>query len=133
MKNYAILLLALVLVSCRERVDDKTPVDSPPPTPPPIVLDAPATFSMQQRTTTALPGSNGKVLMTIDDITKDQVMTTLSWQNGSLIVATRSLSENDVVTFTASNHLYRIKLKKLKNVLVRKDSAEFQLWPVTDE
>jgi len=99
----------------------------------PIVLDAPVEFSVQQRSTAALPGSNGKVVVTLDDITRGQVMTALSWQDGPEIVTTRSLRGNDVVTFTAGIHTYRIKLKTLTNLLVGEDNATFQLWPGTVE
>lgn len=124
-KPFAVLALAL-LCGC-----GKTQQPVAPESPAPIVLSAPADFCVLQRSTTAVPGSNGKVVLTIDDITRGQVMTTLSWQNGPEIVAARSLRENDVVTFTVSNHTYRIKLKTLTNFLLGEDSATFQLWPVT--
>lgn len=60
-------------------------------------------------------------------------MTSISWRNGPEIVAVQSLHEKDVITFSASNHLYRLKLKKLKNILIGQDRALFQLWPATDE
>ncbi len=125
MKSVAIIALALITVSCLGRMDEG-PTSGPAA---PIVLDAPVEFTAPQRSTTALPGSDGKVVVTLDDITKGQVLTTLSWQDGSEIVATRSLRENDVVTFAAGNHTYRIKLEKLTNLLIGKDSARFQLWP----
>ena len=129
MKPFTIIALVLtLLLGCGKPQQSATP-ESPAP----IVLDAPAEFTVLQRSTTALPGSNGKVVLTIEDITRGQVMTTLSWENGTPIIATRSLRQNDVVTFTASNHVYKIKLKTLTNVLVGEDSAAFQLWPVTVE
>lgn len=127
MKTFAILALALANVSCLGQINESR--SSEPAAP--IVLEAPVEFSVRQRSTTVLPGSDGKVVVTIDDITRGQVMTALSWQNGHEIAAPRSLRENDVVTFTASNHTYRIKLKTLTNFLVGEDSATFQLWPVT--
>lgn len=64
MKISSILLLVLTVVSCRTNTN-KTSQSKPPP---PILLEAPVDFSVLQRTTTALPGSEGKVMMTIDDI-----------------------------------------------------------------
>ena len=90
-------------------------------------------FTVSQRSTTPLPGLNEKVVLTIDDITRGQVMTTLLWQNGAPITSTRSLRQNDVITFTVSNHVYKIKLKALTNVLVGEDTAAFRLWPITAE
>lgn len=60
-------------------------------------------------------------------------MTTLLWQNGTPIAATRSLRQNDVITFTVSDHVYKIKLKTLTNVLVGEDTAAFRLWTATAE
>ncbi len=127
MKPLAILGFTLALLSgCGRTEHTSLPVPTAP-----IVLDAPVEFTVPQRSTTPLPGSNGKVLITIDDITRGQVMTTLLWQNGAPIVATRSLRQDDVVTFTASNHVYALKLKTLRNVLVGEDTATFRLWPAT--
>jgi len=129
MKSFTILALALLVVSCRAPTSE-TPSSCPVP---PIVLDAPVEFSLVQRTTTALPGSKGRVVVTIDDITKAQVRTALSWQDGTEIVTARSLRENDAVTFRAGGYTYKIKLKKLTNLLVGEDSARFELWPGTPE
>lgn len=129
MKTFTILALALAMVSC---LGQKNEIPSPEP-PPPIVLDARVEFTVFQRSTNPLPGSKGKIVLTLDDITRGQVMTTLAWHNGPEIVATRSLCENNVVTFTADNRTYRIKLKKLTNLLVGNDSATFLLWPATTE
>jgi len=129
MKHFLILPLTLALMSGCGRTE-QAPLTEPAP---PIMLDAPTEFTISQRSTVSLPGSDGKLLITIDDITAGQVLTTLSWQVGKPVVATRSLRQGDVVTFTVSNHAYKIKLKKLTNVLVGEDSAVFQLWPATAE
>ncbi len=129
MKPLSILGITLALLSGCGRTENT----SAPEPAAPIVLDAPVEFTVSQRSTTPLPGSNEKVAITIDDITSSQVMITLLWQNGTPIVATRSVRQNDVVAFTVNNHTYKIKLKRLTNVLVGEDSAVFQLWPVTIE
>ena len=129
MKHFVILALTLALMSGCGRTE-QTPLTEPVP---PIMLDAPAEFTISQRSTVSLPGSDGKLMITIDDITAGQVLTTISWQVGKPVVATRSLRQADVVTFTASNYAYKIKLKELTNVLVGEDSAVFQLWPATAE
>jgi hypothetical protein len=129
MKHFVILALTLALMSGCGRTE-QAPLREPAP---PIILDAPAEFTISQRSTVPLPRSDGKLMITIDDITAGQVLTTLSWQVGKPVVATRSLRQGDVVTFTASNHAYKIKLKELTNVLVGEDSAVFQLWPATAE
>jgi hypothetical protein len=123
-----VFCVVLSVLGCGRRQEP-----SPPQLPPPIVLNAPAEFTMAQRSTVPLPGSHGKIVITIDDITRGQVLATLSWQDGKSIMATRSLRPNDVLDFTVDNHEYKIKLKKLKNVLIGEDYATFELWPVTAE
>ncbi len=93
-----------------------------------IVLDAPVELIVPQSSTNPLPGSNGTVFITLDDITGGQVMTTLLLQNGTQIVATRSVLPNDVVAFTVNHHAYKIKLIRLTNILMGEDSALFKLW-----
>ena len=129
MKALTIMALAFTLLSSCGK--SQQPVSSQPPAP--ILLYLPTEFTVYQRSTTPLPGSNGKILLTIDDITWGQVMVNLSWENGKPIVATRSLRQNDVVTFTASNHVYKIRLKKLENFPLGNDKATFQLWPAANE
>jgi hypothetical protein len=129
MKPLSILWIMLTLLSgC-----GPTEYTSVPKPAAPIVLDAPVEFTVYQRSTIPLPGSNEKVVITIDDITRGQVMATILWQNGTPIAPTRSVHKKDVVTFTVSNHTYKIKLEQLTNVLVGEDSAVFQLWPATIE
>lgn len=129
MKPLSILLVAFALLAgCSKKEGASAPEPAAP-----IALSWPVEFTVSQRSTTPLPGSNERVLITIDDITMGQVMTTLSWQDGTTVVTTRSLRQNDIVTFTISNHTYRIKLKRLTNLLVEEDSATFQLWPATIE
>jgi hypothetical protein len=144
MKHFGIMVLTLTLALGCSRTEQAPPSEPTVPSPAvpipaapisaaPIVLDAPVEFTIVQRSTTSLPGSNGKFIVTIDDITKGQVMTTISKLDGPPIVGTQSLRQDDVVTFTVSNHVYKIKLKTLKNSLMGEDKATFQLLPATAE
>lgn len=96
-------------------------------------IDLPVEFTVSQRSVTPLPKSNGKLLLAIGDITRGQVLVTVSRRDGELVVATRSLRENDIVAFTVNNHTYKLKLKTLTNELIGNDSAVFELWLVTAE
>jgi len=128
MKKTCVLLLVLLFIGCRykQAAQDTT-------SPPPISIDSAVEFSVSQRTTTPLPKSDDKLLLTLDDITTGQVLVTLSCRDGKTVVATRSLRQNDIVAFTVSNHVYKLKLKKLTNVLIGEDTALFQLWPAAAE
>jgi len=126
MKKTYVLLLAFLFVGCSRKQ-----VAPAAPSPPPISLDSAVEFSASQRSTTPLPKSDGKLLLTLDDITAGQVLVTLSWHDGKPVVATRSLRPNDIVTFTVSDHTYKLKLEKLTNILIGEDTALFLLWPAT--
>jgi hypothetical protein len=128
MKRSCVLLLLLLFFGCKRKE-----VAPAAPSPPPIRLDSAIRFSASQRSTTPLPGSERKLLITLGDITAGQVLVTLSWDDGRPVVATRSLHPNDIVTFTVSNHVYKLKLEKLTNVLIGEDTALFRLWPATAE
>jgi len=115
-------LLPLVGCGCKQGGQDV-------PARPPLSLDSAVEFSVSQRTTTPLPRSDGKLLLTLDDITAGQVLVTLSWHDGKSVVATRSLRQKDIVAFTVSNHVYKLKLKKLTNVLIGEDAAFLVYFP----
>jgi len=86
-----------------------------------------------QRRTLPLPGSDGAVLLTLDDITRGQVMTGISALDGPVIVGTRSLREGDVVRFTTGGTEYSLKLVKLTNLLIGDDRATFRISPASAE
>jgi len=121
------VLLLLLLSGCRGKQA------APAAPPPPISLDSAVRFSASQRSTTPLPGSEGKLLITLSDITVGQVLVTLSWDDGRPVVATRSIRQDGIVTFAVNSHTYRLKLEKLTNVLIGEDTAHFRLWPATAE
>lgn len=125
---YPVVIVLVSLAGCRRNQPQSAEKPEPP-----IALNAPLQFQMTQRSTVALPRSNDRILITIDDITRGQVMMSLSWREGNVIVATRSVRENDRVTFTVDGHTYKIELKQLKNRLVREDTARFELSPAATE
>ncbi len=128
MRKSCVLLLLFLFIGCRHK--QAAPAA---PSPPPISLDSAVEFSVDQRSTRALPKSDGKLLLTLDDITADQVLVTLSWDDGRPVVATRSVRQGDIVTFTVNGHTYKLKLEKLTNVLIGEDAALFRLWPAIAE
>ena len=96
-------------------------------------IDLPVEFTVWQRSTVPLPKSDGKLLLTIGDITWWQVRVSLSWLDGEHVFSNRSLGENDIVTFTVGNQAYKLKLNTLTNTRIAEDYAVFQLWPATAE
>jgi Family of unknown function (DUF5329) len=100
--------------------------EQPPEPDPVIVLAAPVEFTVSQRTTTPLPGSNGKMVIILGDITGGQVMTTLSSEDGWSV---STLLEPDHVLGCGNA---KLKLVELSNALVGEDKATFLLWAAAD-
>lgn len=82
-----------------------------------------------QRTTTALPGSDGQLLLTIDDITGGQTLTSLEWRDGERVAGPRSLSTGGSVEFVVDGQRWRLRMTLLHNELIGNDWAEFVLEP----
>lgn len=97
------------------------------PAPAPAVALAPGDFTVPQRSTTPLPGSDGRLLLTIDDITRGQVMAGVAWGDGAPLVAVRSMREGDAMTLKLGEETYTLTLTDLTNVLVGDDYAKFTL------
>lgn len=101
--------------------------------PPVIEFDGITEFTAYQRSTSELPYSGGSILIALDDITRGQVMVSISWKGGSTIVASRSLRQGDIIIFEVGDYSYKLKLDFLNNVLIGEDLAEFKFWKDTPE
>ncbi|HCU25336.1 MAG TPA: hypothetical protein DF383_09975, partial [Deltaproteobacteria bacterium] len=84
-------------------------------------------FSVEQRSSSVLPGSGGRILLTLDDVTMNQVMTSLAWNNGEVLVAARSLHSGETLNFSLGGHEYLLRLQRLENHLIGMDYAYFEL------
>jgi hypothetical protein len=85
----------------------------------------PAAVTVSQRSTTAIPGSNGKLILSIDDITHNQVMASLATNAGAPVSPTRSMAPRDEVKFKFGASSYYLRLKELDNALIGEDYATF--------
>ena len=85
----------------------------------------PAEVTVKQRSTTAVPGSEGELLLTVDDITRGQVMASLATASGDSVLPPRSMSAEDAVRFQFGKSSYSLTLKQLNNALIGEDVATF--------
>ncbi|MGE4003237.1 MAG: hypothetical protein AB7I48_23875, partial [Planctomycetaceae bacterium] len=93
------------------------PVAVVPEPPPPIPFD-PLTLTVRQRSTTALPIPNAQVQLTVDDITRGQVMASLALGDGTPLHAPVSMQAGDALPFTIEGRSFLVKLTALNNQLV---------------
>lgn len=114
-------LLVCTLIACNQSATPAAPVRAP------LQVDGNATFTIYQRTTAALPGSKGELLLTIDDITGGQTMTSLEWRDGEHLLGPRALYLNDAVDFQVGGQHWRLSLSHMHNELIGNDWVEFTL------
>jgi hypothetical protein len=87
----------------------------------------PAEVTVKQRSTTAVPGSEEALRITIGDITRGQVMTSLADKEGRAVLAATSLASGDTVKFELVDETFQLKLEELNNALVGEDFATFTI------
>ncbi|MHC4591063.1 MAG: hypothetical protein ACYS8L_00015 [Planctomycetota bacterium] len=103
---------------------------------PPGELDLPegeARFTINQRRRELLPGSDGYVQVHIGDITAGQTMLTLKTADGRELIKRRSVRQGTSVQFRLGENEYELSLRKLINLLVGDDYAEFVVAPHAGE
>lgn len=82
-------------------------------------------MTVKQRSTTPVPGSEGELCLTIDDITRNQVMVSLAGKDRGPVLAPVSLSPGTSATFKFGGGSYLLTLKKLENALIGDDFGTF--------
>lgn len=118
-----LLLSALIaiLIGCQQPATPAAPVRAP------LAVEGSSSFTMNQRTTAAIPGSAGQLLLTIDDITGGQTMASLEWRDGERLLGPRAMYLNDSVDFSIGAQNWRLTLTRMHNELIGMDWAEFTL------
>jgi hypothetical protein len=126
MKPLAIIvaIVGLALVGC-----ERPPSTSAPPTaessPSPSISQLPVSMKVRQRSTTTIPGSTNELLLTVDDITRGQVMVSVIRKSGIAVLGPISMENDDTTTFHFGETLYSLTLSELENDLVGDDFASF--------
>jgi hypothetical protein len=89
------------------------------------IAGLPVSLTVKQRSTTAVPGSNDRLSMTVDDITRGQVMVSLIPTAGSPVLGPISMTVDETRDFQFGEHVYSLELTGLNNALVGEDFASF--------
>jgi hypothetical protein len=74
-----------------------------------------------------VPGSDGALRLTIEDITRGQVIVSLVDKQGAAELAATSLKPGESVSFDLGKETFQLTLAKLNNALVGEDSATFTI------
>jgi hypothetical protein len=81
----------------------------------------PVEMTVKQRSTTAVPGSDESLRITVDDITAGQVMVSLADEDGKTVLAATSLKERETVEFDFMRGEYQLLVRELDNDLIGDD------------
>jgi len=118
-----VALAVLLVLGCPTKPETPAPQQQPVPQPAPKLTGLPIEMTVKQRTTTVVPGSGGAVSLTIDDITRGQVMVSLAAKDGAVLLGPTSLAEGKSAEFKLGDESYFVLLEALENELVGDDSA----------
>ena len=84
-----------------------------------------AELTILQRSSQAIPGSGGEVLITIGDITRGQTLLSIASADGETIHAPVSVSAGERVRFRAGHRRYVLTVSELHTALIGQDAATF--------
>ena len=80
---------------------------------------------VKQRSTTNIPGSANEIAITVEDITRGQVVVSLIRKNNVALLGPLSMKQDDSAVFQFVDKNYSLKLAQLNNALVGDDVASF--------
>ena len=91
----------------------------------------PISFTIQQRSTLKVPGSQGLLAITIGDITRGQTIVSML-SNNQILAGPISMKPGELRTFSFDDNQYRMQLDILDNSLAGEDYATFTLKELID-
>ena len=78
-----------------------------------VVLPSPKTFSVKERQTVGVPGSNDMIRIYVGDITGNHVVTRIMWKQGrEKIILAESLRQGQIRTLDIDGYKYRLQLEE---------------------
>lgn len=129
MRRSSVALVLVLLVACSR--DAPPSAASPTPPKPPAIAGLPIELALKQRTTSPVPGSDGRVSISLEDITRDQVMVSVvrtpAPDGSSALLGPLSMKAQDASSFHFDGSDFVLTLNALDNALVGDDVAKFTL------
>lgn len=89
--------------------------------------DGSAQFVVQQRRSAMVPGSNGWLVVRIDDITMGGVLLDVATAEGAVLVPQQVVHEREALEFALADERYVLVIEKLVNLLIGDDHAELRV------
>ena len=96
--------------------------------PPSLVLPrAVVSLTLKQRSSKAIPGSDERIFLQVDDITGGQVLISVRDDEGKTVLDDVSAKQGEVVSFKVEAKTYFVRVKELQNFLVGNDIAVLEV------
>ncbi len=121
MSRIATISVGFLLVACASEPRPEVSRD------PPILVRGAREWVQSQRTTRAVPGSDGRLRITIDDITAGQVMVTITSADGSPLIGPVSMLAGGGLECGSGAARCRLVLLRLHNNLIGEDYVRFRI------
>lgn len=118
--GFALVVMLFTARVVTVRIAAPATIATAPPT-------TPSRFTIPQRQSQPLAGTNGTILAHIGDITGGQVLLTISDATGAQILSTVSMKEGDIQTMVICGTSFEVELIQLRNFLVGDDFAVFEI------
>lgn len=83
-----------------------------------------------QRTQMRLPVPHGTLYVQLQDITRGQVLVSVSGVGGTVIASPTSMKEEDEMSISVGDKKYILRLDRLVNLLLRDDYGLFSFMPI---
>lgn len=87
----------------------------------------PLQLTLPQRSTETIPGSDGRIQITVTDITEGQVLLSIETRDGKPILLRRSVREDDVISFEVGRKQYYLHVAELRNLLTGRDFVVLEI------
>lgn len=120
---FALLSFSILVSSC----SPPSQITEPPSNA--LFTELPATLTVKQRSSTFVPGTRDGIRVTVEDITRGQVLTSLASREGATVLAPVSLRQGQSANFVVSEEDYQLTLRTLRNNLIGEDFATFVISP----
>lgn len=124
-----VLIIAVILTGCNRTPPQAIPIPAQQSSATVAgqsrkIPGLPLNITVKQRSTMQVPGMDGSLSITIDDITREQAMVTILGLDGTAIAGPTSMKVDDTLSFRYGGVKYAARFQALNNSLLGEDFAE---------
>jgi hypothetical protein len=125
LRIFILVLISIAVFGCRRSstLVSKTPSKSKSL----AIAGLPVYLTVNQRSTTEIPGSDGNLSVTVDDVTRGQTMVSIVRTGAAPLLGPVSMKQGDMQELDVDGVRYTLQLTKLNNTLVGEDTASLTL------